>query len=120
MVKALLGRKRAEGLSEKTVAKIRRIAHAMFALAQDARLVAVGPGQRPRKRGEKQRRRAKGTVLTRVQIKRFLHLCSDRWLFFVVALDTGLRRGELVGLRRGDTGSYLGEQPIVDRRKNVP
>ena len=103
MVKALLGRKRAEGLSEETVAKIRRHVHAMFAFAQDAGLVTINPASAPRKRGQKQRRRARGTALTPAQIARFLKECSPRWrLFFTVALDSGLRRGELVGLRWED------------------
>lgn len=103
MVKALLGRRRAEGLSEETVAKIRRHIHAMFAFAQDAGLVTINPASAPRKRGQKQRRRARGTALTPAQIARFLEECSPRWrLFFTVALDSGLRRGELVGLRWGD------------------
>jgi integrase len=38
-----------------------------------------------------------------MQIGRFLDACSPRWRpFFVIALDTGLRRGELVGLQWGD------------------
>jgi integrase len=38
-----------------------------------------------------------------VQVYRFLDACSPRWRpFFTVALDTGLRRGELIGLRWGD------------------
>ncbi len=113
MVKALLGQKRAEGLSEETVAKIRRHMHAMFAFAQDAGLVVVNPASAPRKRGQKQRRRARGIALTPAQVGRFLVECSRgpsgklrddaRWLlFFTVALDTGLRRGEMVGLRWGD------------------
>ena len=104
MVRALLGQKRAEGLSEETVAKIRRHIHAMFAFAQDAGLVTVNPADAPRMRGRKHsRRRARGTELSPVQVKRFLEACSPRWrLFFTVALDTGLRRGELIGLRWGD------------------
>jgi integrase len=104
MIRALLGRKRAEGLSEQTVAKIRRHVHAMFAYAQDAGLVSVNPADAARARGQKQAtRRARGTELSPVQVKRFLDACSPRWrLFFTVALDTGLRRGELIGLRWGD------------------
>jgi integrase len=103
MVKALLGRKRSDGLSEESVAKIRRHMHAMFAFGQDAGLLTVNPASAPRKRGQKQRRRARGTALTPVQVARFLSECSPRWrLFFTVALDTGLRRGELVGLQWGD------------------
>ncbi len=104
MIRALLGRKRAEGLSEQTVAKIRRHVHAMFAFAQDAGLVSVNPADAARARGQKQAtRRARGTELSPVQVKRFLDSCSARWrLFFTVALDTGLRRGELIGLRWAD------------------
>jgi integrase len=113
IVKALLGRKRAEGLSDETVAKVRRHMHAMFAFAQDAGLLTVNPASAPRKRGQKRRRRARGTALSPVQIARFLNECSRdpsgklrddaRWvLFFTVALDTGLRRGEMIGLRWGD------------------
>lgn len=103
MVKSLLARKRAEGLSEETVAKIRRHMHAMFAFAQDLGLVTVNPASAPRKRGQKQRRRARGTALTPAQVARFLAACSPRWRrFFTVALDTGLRRGEMIGLRRED------------------
>ena len=68
IVKELLGRKRAEGVSEQTVAKIRRHMHAMFAFAQDAGLVSVNPAAAPRKRGQKERRRARGTALSAVQI----------------------------------------------------
>src|SRR5580700_7594350 len=99
MVKALLGRKRAEGLSDESVVKIRRHMHAMFAFGQDAGLLIVNPAAAPRKRGQKQRRRARGTALSPAQISRFLNECSPRWrLFFTVALDTGLRRGEMIGL----------------------
>jgi integrase len=103
MVKALLGRKRAEGLSEETVAKIRRHMHAMFAFAQDEGLLTVNPASAPRKRGQKQRKRARGTALSPAQVARFLAVCPPRWRrFFTVVLDTGLRRGEMIGLRRED------------------
>ncbi len=104
MVRAMIGRMREEGMSDETVAKIRRHVHAMFAFAQDAGLVSVNPANAPRVRGHKQhQRRARGTQLSPVQIKQFLDVCSPRWRpFFAVALDTGLRRGELIGLRWGD------------------
>lgn len=115
MVKALLGRKRAESLSDETVAKIRRHMHAMFAFAQDAGLLTVNPASAPRKRGQKQRRRARGTALSPAQISRFLNECSPRWrLFFTVALDTGLRRGEMIGLQRRDVA--LLERVLYVRR----
>ncbi len=104
MVRALLGRKRAEGLSDETVGKIRRHVHAMFAFAQDAGMLRVNPAGTTRaRRGKVARRRARGTELSPMQIKRLLDECSPRWrAFFTVALDTGLRRGELIGLRWGD------------------
>lgn len=115
MIKGLLARKREEGLSEESVAKIRRHLHAMFAFAQDAGLVSVNPASAPRKRGRKQRRRARGTALSAAEIERFLAECSPRWrLFFTVALDTGLRRGELVGLRWGDVD--LADRVLCVRR----
>jgi integrase len=101
---AMLANKRREGMSEAGVAKLRRQVHAMFAFAQDAGLVAVNPVDAARARGRRLgRHRARGTELSPVQIKRFLDVCPPRWrLFFTVALDTGLRRGELVGLRWED------------------
>jgi integrase len=104
MIRAMLGRQRAQGLSEAGVAKVRRHVHAMFAFAQDAGLVTANPAEAARERGRKRaRRRARGTELSPVQLKRFLDQCSPRWRpFFTVALDTGLRRGELIGLQWGD------------------
>ena len=104
MIRSMLGRKRAEGLGEETVAKIRRHLHAMLAFAQDAGLLSINPADTARARGgQTTHRRARGTQLSPVQIKRFLQECSPRWrAFFIVALDTGLRRGELIGLRWGD------------------
>jgi integrase len=103
MVKTLLGQKRAEGLSAGSVSKVRRQMHSMFAFAQDAGLLTVNPAAAPRKRGQRQRQRARGTALSPMQVHRFLDECSPRWrLFFTIALDTGLRRGELIGLRWGD------------------
>lgn len=120
VIRALLGRKRAEGLSAATVAKIRRHVHAMFAFAQDAGLVRVNPADAPRARGRKHgQRRSRGTQLSPMQIKRFLDECSPRWrLFFTVAIDTGLRRGELIGLRWSDVD--LLERILYVRRSIGP
>jgi len=120
MIRSLLGRKRAEGLSDQTVAKLRRHIHAMFAFAQDAGLMTVNPADSARARGRRPGRvRARGTELSPVQVKRFLDECSSRWrLFFTVALDTGLRRGELIGLRWGDID--LLERIIYVRRSIGP
>lgn len=118
LIRALLGKKRAEGLSAETVAKIRRHVHAMFAFAQDEGLVSVNPADGPRARGRRRSgRRVRGSELSPAQIKRFLDACSPRWrLFFTVALDTGLRRGELVGLRWGDVDLL---QRIIYVRRSI-
>ncbi len=118
MISALLGQKRAEGLSHETVAKIRRHIHAMFAFAQDACLVSVNPADAAHARGRRQvGHRARGTELSPMQVKRFLDACSPRWrLLFTVALDTGLRRGELIGLRWGDVDLL---QRIIYVRRSI-
>ncbi len=117
---AFLAKLRAQGLSEEGVGKIRRHLHAMFAFAQDAGLVAVNPAGVTRTRGRRAApRRARGTQLSPVQIKLFLDECSPSWRsFFTVALDTGLRRGELIGLRWGDVD--LLERTICVRRSIGP
>ena len=120
-IRSLLLRKRAEGLGEGNITKIRRHLHAMFAFAQDAGFLIVNPADLARTRGVsgRQPRRARGTQLSPVQIARFLEECSPRWRpFFTVALDTGLRRGELVGLRWGDVD--LLERIIHVRRSIGP
>jgi integrase len=119
-VRGMLARKRAEGVSEQGVAKIRRQVHAMFAFAQDAGLVVVNPADAPRGRGPKSHgRRSRGIELSSGQLDRFLRACSPRWrLFFTVAIETGLRRGELIGLRWGDVD--LLERIICVRRTIGP
>ncbi len=104
IIAGLLAAKRAEGLSEAGVAKVRQLLHALFAFAQDAGIVSVNPVDGARLGAKQARaRRARGTELSPVQIKRFLDACSARWRpFFVIALDTALRRGELIGLQWGD------------------
>jgi integrase len=102
-IRGLLSAKRGEGLSEAGVAKLRRMLHALFSFALDAGLVSVNPVDGARANGRPRPGRARGTELSPVQIRRFLDACSPRWRpFFVVALDTGLRRGELIGMRWGD------------------
>jgi integrase len=103
-IAGLLAAKRAEGLSEAGVAKVRQLLHALFAFARDAGVVSVNPVDGARLGANLVRsRRARGTELSPVQIKRFLDACSPRWRpFFVIALDTALRRGELIGLQWGD------------------
>jgi len=117
-IRAMLARKRAQGLSEAGVAKIRRHIHAMFAFAQDAGIVTVNPADAARTRARNQGHcRARGTELSPVQLKRFLDECSPRWRpFFTVALDTGLRRGELIGLRWGDVDLL---QRIIYVRRSI-
>ncbi|HTZ63797.1 MAG TPA: tyrosine-type recombinase/integrase [Solirubrobacteraceae bacterium] len=119
-VSMLLSRKRAEGLCEGTVAKIRRHLHALFAFGVEAGVTAVNPADLPRRRAcSGQGRRARGTQLSPVQVYRFLEACSPRWRpFFTVALDTGLRRGELIGLRWEDV-DLLGRTICVCRSIGV-
>ena len=102
-IRGLLSAKRGEGVSEAGIAKLRRMLHALFGFAQEAGLVSVNPVDAARVRGKPRPRRARGTELSPVQIKHFLDACSPRWRpFFIIALDTGLRRGELIGLQWGD------------------
>jgi integrase len=117
-VRMLLARKRSEGVTDQGLAKIRRQMHAMFAFAQDAGLMSANPADLTRARGRRlSHRRRRGTELSPVQIKRFLDECSPRWrLFFTVALDTGLRRGELIGLQWGDVDLL---QRIVHVRRSI-
>jgi integrase len=119
-IRALLASKRREGMSAEGVAKLRRHIHAMFAFAQDAGLVSVNPADAARVRGRRDgQHRARGTELSPVEVKRFLDVCPSRWrLFFTVALDTGLRRGELIGLRWEDVD--LLERIIHVRRSIGP
>jgi integrase len=105
MIRDLLERKHDEGLSAETVAKIRRHLHALFSFAREHDLVAVNPAaELGRQRGRNaKRRKSRGMALSPVEAGRFLESCSPRWrLFFRVALSSGLRRGELVGLRWED------------------
>jgi integrase len=116
MIRELLERKRAEGLSGQTVAKIRRHLHALFAFAE----LPVNPaGALGRQYDHKARRKSRGQALTPAEAARFLSACSERWrLFFRVALSTGLRRGELIGLRWADVS--LTERVLHVRRSICP
>ena len=116
MVRTLLDRKRSAGLRPETVSKIHRHMHAMFEFAE----LPVNPAALRRRSGPKQRKhKTRGTALTPMQEAQFMNECSDRWrLFFRVALSTGLRRGEMIGLRWGDIS--LGERVIDVRRSICP
>jgi integrase len=103
LVQAFLGRLRSGGMSRPTLTKVRRHLHGIFAFGQEVGLVTVNPATAPRKRGQHHRRQARGTALTASEASRFLRECSPRWrAFFTVALETGLRRGEMIGLQWGD------------------
>src|SRR5262249_27691455 len=78
-IRGLLAAKRAEGLSDAGVAKLRRLLHALFSFARDAGVVSVNPVDSARVRAKPRARRARGTELSPVQIKRFLDACSPRW-----------------------------------------
>jgi integrase len=118
MISSLLERKLTQGLSRQTVQKIHRHAHAMFAFAIRKKLVTVNPASTvevPKDR----RRKGRGTALSPAQTERFLRACSPRWrLFFRVALSTGLRRGEMIGLRWEDVS--LSERVLYVRRSINP
>ena len=115
IIRDLLERKREEGLRPETVAKIHRHLHALFAFAE----LPVNPAELPRRPGPKQRKRkGRGMALTPVQEKQLMDACSPRWrLFFRVALSTGLRRGEMIGLR---WDASLTERVIDIRRSICP
>jgi integrase len=115
-VKTLLERKRKAGLRPETVSKIHRHMHAMFEFAE----LPVNPAELQRRRGPRRRKhKGRGTALTPMQERQFIDECSARWrLFFRVALSTGLRRGEMIGLRWGDVS--LTERVIDVRRSICP
>lgn len=114
MIRTLLERKRESGLRPETVSKIHRHLHAMFELAE----LPVNPAELHRRPGPRQRKhKGRGMALTPMQEGQFMDECSDRWrLFFRVALSTGLRRGEMIGLRWGDVS--LGES-VIDARRSI-
>lgn len=116
MVRTLLDGKRKAGLRPETVSKIHRHMHAMFEFGE----LPVNPAELRRRPGKKRRKqKGRGTALTPMQEGQFMDACSDRWrLFFRVALSTGLRRGEMIGLRWGDVS--LGERVIDVRRSICP
>ena len=105
-------------MSEASIRKIRSHLHALFAFGVTAGVIASNPAAGARARGQRRSsRRVRGTQLTPQQVKDFLAVCSPRWrLFFTVALDTGLRRGELIGLRWGDVDLL---QRIIHVRRSI-
>jgi integrase len=119
-VRRLLERKHDEALAPETIAKIHRHLHAMFAFAVEERILATNPVEAlGRRRKGKVKHKTRGTALTLVEVRRFLEACSPRWrLFFRVALSTGLRRGEMIGLRWGDVS--LSERVLQVRRSICP
>ena len=119
MIRSLLGSKRAEGMSEESVAKLRRHIHAMFAFAQDAGLVTVNPADvRPRARAAARScaARAAPSSAPRRSSASSTSAPAAGGCFFTVALDTGLRRGELIGLRWGDVDLL---QRIIYVRRSI-
>ena len=114
MVRTLLERKRKAGLRPETVSKIHRHIHAMFEFAE----LPVNPAELRRRPGKKQRKpKGRGTALTPMQEKQLMDECSPRWrLFFLVALSTGLRRGEMIGLRWGDVSLI---EEVIDVRRSI-
>lgn len=117
----LLAQKLDEGLAPRTVNLIRFVARAALGFAVDMQLLARNPGDavKPVKNERKEMR-----AWTPEEARRFLDAAKDERLYalYALALDTGARRGEILGLRWQDVdldGGLINIQHSLTQRRTL-
>lgn len=115
------GGTRKQGLAPKTVYDVHVICRAALNHAVDARLVATNPAHGARAPKPRTRRRHSPDCWTAHQLGAFLDATTHLRLHpaFVVAATTGMRRGELAGLRWSDWNRTTHTLSIARARKSI-
>ncbi len=127
-VKRFIYKKLAEGLASSTVNNARLCVSGIFTAAIEDELVEANPAARTGKFTKRKDRRQDVNPLTREEAKLFL---DAAWVhypryypLFLCALRTGMRMGELIGLKWGDidfNGQFIEvRQSIVRCRSTSP
>lgn len=105
-VKKFIYAKLAEGLASSTVNNARLCLSGIFTAAIEDELVAVNPAARTGKFTKRKDRRQDVNPLTREEARQFLDTAQMHYPryypLFLCALRTGMRMGELIGLKWGD------------------
>ena len=105
-VKRLLLAKQQDGLARGTVENIKALVSGIFTQAYEDELLPVNPALRLGKYLRKDDRRRHIRPFTRDQSAEFLHVARDRYPdhypLFLTAFRTGMRMGELLGLKWED------------------
>ncbi len=115
------GGNRSQGLAPKTVYDVHVICRAALNHAVDARLITTNPAHGARAPKPRGRRRHSPNCWTAQQLSAFLHATAHLRLHpaFVVAATTGMRRGELAGLRWSDWNRATHTLSIARARKSI-
>ncbi|MEZ5376270.1 MAG: tyrosine-type recombinase/integrase [Acidimicrobiales bacterium] len=115
------GGSRRQGLAAKTVYDVHVICRAALNQAVDARLIATNPAHGARAPKPRGRRRHSPDCWTAHQLATFLDATGHLRLHpaFVVAATTGMRRGELAGLRWSDWNDATHTLSIARTRKSI-
>ncbi len=115
------GGSRRQGLAPKTVYDVHVICRAALNNAVDARLIPTNPAHGARAPKPRSRRRHSPDCWTARQLSTFLDATQHLRLHpaFVVAATTGMRRGELAGLRWSDWSHTTHTLSIAPARKSI-
>ncbi len=115
------GGKRSQGLAPKTVYDAHVICRSALNHAVDAHLIATNPAHGARAPKPRRRQRHSPDCWTAQQLSRFLDATAHLRLHpaFVLAATTGMRRGELVGLRWSDWNHTTHTISIARARKSI-